>query len=181
MASPLPQGIQLRWALGSAVSASAVTIERAPSSAGPWTTMNLTPQRDGSQFVAVDASAAAGQTYWYRLQTTGTDGSTLTLGQISGTAGQPITQFALTRIAPNPSRDVVQVEFTVPRTASVKVAVLDVAGREVATLASGDHAPGRYQVFWSGDVNGHQAPSGLYFIRMQAPGVQTTHRVAIAR
>ena len=181
VANPVPDGIQLRWELNSPGSFTGLAIERATNANGPWETLNLTAQPDGSGFVAVDASVTAGQTYLYRLTGVSRSGQSTTLGQISGTAGQAITAFALTRVAPNPTKDVTNVEFTVPRTADVKIAVLDVAGRTLATLASGTHTPGRYQVLWSGELGGRKAPSGLYFIRMQAPGIQVTRRVAIAR
>jgi len=181
VANPIASGIELRWELNSPGAFSNLTIERATSATGPWNSLALTTQRDGQEYVAVDASVSDGQTYLYRLTGTSTNGQLTTLGQISGTAGQAITAFALTRVAPNPTKDVTNVEFAVPRTADVKVAVLDVAGRVLATLASGSHAPGRYQVLWSGEIGGRKAPSGLYFVRMQAPGVQLTRRIAIAR
>jgi hypothetical protein len=56
-----------------------------------------------------------------------------------------------------------------------------VQGREVVTLANGQHAPGRYQLSWSGEAHGSRAASGLYFVRMQAPGVQLTRRVILSR
>ncbi len=181
VANTVTDGIELRWGLSAQLSASSIQLQRAPASVGPWEVLNVTPRMDGDQYVAVDGSVADGQTYFYRLQATNSRGVATTLGQISGTAGQPITQFALTRISPNPAKELVQIDFSVPRTANVRISVLDVQGRELAKLADGNHLPGRYSVLWSGQLNGQRAPQGLYFVRMQAPGVQSTRRVAIAR
>ena len=180
VANTTPKGIELRWQLANPGSFTAISVERATSDAGPWDVL-AAPVADADGFTLVDQDVVDGQSYLYRLQGVGARGTVTTLGQITGTAGQPITEFALTRIAPNPSRGQTSVEFTVPRTANIKVAVLDVQGREIATLANGQHAPGRYQLAWSGDAHGRRAASGLYFVRMQAPGVQMTRRVIISR
>jgi hypothetical protein len=181
VANSTPKGIELRWQLANPGSFSSISVERATSDAGPWDVLDLTPAQDADGFTVVDQAVVDGQSYMYRLQGVNARGALTTLGQITGTAGQPITEFAISRIAPNPSRGQTTVEFTVPRSANVKVAVLDVQGREVVTLANGQHAPGRYQLNWSGDAHGSRAASGLYFVRMQAPGVQLTRRVILSR
>ena len=181
VASTIADGIQLRWQVAEPGMFSNVTISRAPSAVGPWTQLSAVPTHDGNAFVVVDNGVTMGETYSYRLQGTTSRGVVTTLGQISATAGAAITQFAVTHVAPNPSKGFVNVEFTVPRAANVKVSIMDVQGRTVATLADGVHSAGRYQATWSGDLNGSKAPSGLYFVRMQAPGVTSTRRVAITR
>lgn len=179
VANAVTDGIELRWQIDNNTSFRNVTLERAPSAIGPWSELSATPSRDGEQYVVVDGDVESGTTYSYRLRATASNGSIVTLGTITGTAGAALTQFAVTRVAPNPSHGDVNVEFTVPQRANVKVTVLDVQGREVATLANGAHVPGRYQVLWSGELNGQKAPSGLYFVRLQAPGVHSVRRVTI--
>lgn len=179
VANAVDGGIQLRWQLGT-TNFSSLGVDRATTSTGPWQTLSLTPTRDGEQYVALDANVTGGQTYFYRL--TGVSGGVRsTLGQISGTAGQTIKEFALTRVSPNPTRSFTSIEFTVPRVAPVKITILDVAGREVAKLADGAHNAGRYQLVWSGEVSGHKASPGMYFVRMQAPGVRATSRISVTR
>ena len=179
IANPVSSGIELKWTMGTSAFTS-LGIDRSTTASGPWQSLGITPKKDGEQYTLIDSDVQAGKTYYYRL--TGVNGGvTQTLGQISGTAGAGITEFALTRVAPNPTRDFTTIEFTVPRSAPVKVSVLDVAGREVARLTDGEHTPGRYQLVWSGEVDGHQASAGMYFIRMQAPGVRSTQRLVLAR
>jgi flagellar hook assembly protein FlgD len=51
----------------------------------------------------------------------------------------------------------------------VKLAVFDVAGREIATLASGAWDAGSHAVRWSGrTASGETARRGVYFVRMAA-------------
>jgi subtilisin family serine protease len=179
IANPVNTGIELKWTMGTNAFTK-LGVDRSATSTGPWQSLGVTPKQNGEQYTLIDTDVQAGKTYFYRL-TGVAGGATQTLGQISGTAGSAITEFALTRVAPNPSRDVTSIEFTVPRSAAVRVSVLDVAGREVARLTDGEHAPGRYQLVWTGEVNGHQASAGMYFIRMQAPGVRSTQRLVLTR
>ena len=56
-------------------------------------------------------------------------------------------------------------EIALPREARIKVAVLDVQGREVAVLARGVYRAGRYVLAWNGKRAGRAATSGLYLVR----------------
>jgi subtilisin family serine protease len=94
---------------------------------------------------------------------------------------KPAKSFALLRLVPNPARGSVEVEFAVPRQASARLAVLDVQGRVVALLADATFRAGRHHLTWSGDGRDGPAPSGLYFVRMEAAGRQWTRRLAIVR
>jgi len=65
----------------------------------------------------------------------------------------------------------------VPRRAHVRLTLLDVQGRELAVLAEGERAPGRYAV----SLDAAALAPGLDFVRMQAPGVDLKQRVVILR
>lgn len=68
---------------------------------------------------------------------------------------------------PNPSRSP-RVAFGLPRGAQVELAVYDLLGRRLATLAKGDMAAGRYTRQWSGRLaDGSEAGSGVYFYRLR--------------
>jgi len=50
----------------------------------------------------------------------------------------------------------------------VKLAVFDLQGREVVTLARGMFEPGAYSRDWNGtDRAGHRMGSGIYFYRLK--------------
>ena len=72
-------------------------------------------------------------------------------------------------------------EITVPREAPVRLSVLDIQGREVATLIDGIYRPGRYQVTWNAKSGRGEAPAGLYFIRYRVPGKEMVRRLVLAR
>ncbi|MBK7367609.1 MAG: hypothetical protein IPJ04_06760 [Candidatus Eisenbacteria bacterium] len=62
----------------------------------------------------------------------------------------------------------------------MRVSVLDVQGREVATLADGAFAAGRHGVAF--DEAGRPLAAGLYFVRMRVSGgPEFTRRIVIAR
>ncbi|MEZ4387251.1 MAG: C25 family cysteine peptidase [Candidatus Krumholzibacteriia bacterium] len=75
--------------------------------------------------------------------------------------------LALAGNHPNPFNPATTIEFAVPRTGEVELAVFDVAGRRVATLVRGVVAAGQHQVVWQGrDDRGLQVASGVYFCRL---------------
>ncbi len=68
---------------------------------------------------------------------------------------------------PNPFNPATTIEFAVPQTGEVELAVFDVAGRRVATLVRGVVTAGHHEVTWQGrDDRGGQVASGVYFCRL---------------
>lgn len=85
--------------------------------------------------------------------------------------------FALAGPAPNPASRRVTIEYALPEPADVTIAVYDVLGRRVATLADGRAEAGRHRA--AAEVG--QMPSGTYFVRMQAEGFRQTRRLTVVR
>lgn len=73
---------------------------------------------------------------------------------------------ALRGVSPNPARGGTTIEYALREAAPVRIDVLDMAGRRVATLEDGDRAAGTYRVPWTGGAT----PPGLYFVRLQVAG-----------
>ncbi|NNE34256.1 MAG: T9SS type A sorting domain-containing protein, partial [Rhodothermales bacterium] len=65
---------------------------------------------------------------------------------------------------PNPFATSTAIEFDVPTTADVRVAVFDILGREVVRLVSEQRQAGSYKENWNADG----LASGVYFLRMEA-------------
>jgi uncharacterized repeat protein (TIGR02543 family) len=91
------------------------------------------------------------------------------------------TELALVRIAPNPTRGAVKMDFTVPRETRVRLVVIDAQGREIASLADAAYRPGRYSVSWDGRTARGDAPPGVYFARLIASDRALVRRFVIAR
>ena len=105
--------------------------------------------------------------------------SAFAITDVTAADGGPVLDLALAAVSPNPAHGTCRVSFALPRTSLVRVSLLDVQGREVAVLASGEHAAGRYRMTWSAAA-GRVSP-GLYFVRMATPGHTLLRRVVILR
>ena len=179
-AAPVTSGIELRWQFSDPGSFSAVTVERAQGPDGPWAAVDVERRDESGVSIALDRSAQGGSTYWYRIAAT-TGATRLTFGPIQATAGEVILDFALSRPLPNPTSGATRVDFAVPRDSRVNLGLYDMQGRRVATLVEGVPPAGRHQAIWNGTVGGRSAPAGMYFVRMQGPGVNLTRRLVVTR
>ena len=75
-------------------------------------------------------------------------------------------------LAPNPFRSTTEITLHVPPSAGpIELCVYDLRGRRIATLVEGEQAPGTRTVVWQGtDNRGERVSSGVYFVRLTAPG-----------
>ncbi|MCX6145412.1 MAG: endo-1,4-beta-xylanase [Ignavibacteriales bacterium] len=94
------------------------------------------------------------------------------------------TDFGLSQNYPNPFNPTTSFEFRLPAGQAgvsssefISLKVVDVLGREVATLVNEHRQPGIYTVRW--DASGF--PSGVYFCRMQAGGFVETKKMVLAK
>ncbi len=78
---------------------------------------------------------------------------------------------------PNPFNPQTSFIVNVPRAASVELAVYDITGRLVRTLHRGDLEPGRHHF----SFNGNDLPSGIYFCRFAAEGVEFTEKMVLMK
>ena len=74
------------------------------------------------------------------------------------------TAFALDQNYPNPFNPRTLIEFALPETREVELAVFDVMGRRVATLVDGVLSAGYHEVAW----NAEHLPTGVYLYRITA-------------
>jgi hypothetical protein len=90
-------------------------------------------------------------------------------------------ELALLPAAPNPMRDATVIRYDLPVEARVRLSVLDLQGRRVASLDEGTRSAGRHSATWSGSGAGGNARPGLYFVRLDALGVSTVRRLVLVR
>jgi hypothetical protein len=94
------------------------------------------------------------------------------------------SEIVLGRAVPNPTRAGASIDFEIAREQSVTLALFDIAGRHVRTLADGAFAAGRHQVGWDGrDEAGRAVSSGVYFYRLRAASssVEISDRLVLRR
>ena len=181
LAESRADGILLRWQFTQPGDVATVTLERATDTEGSWSPITTDLSFEGATTLALDTSAEAGKTYFYRLSVTDRSGLTQRIGL---TSGQRLAAFNghayLSAAAPNPAYRGTSVTFGFGRPEFVRLAVVDASGRRIRTLQEGMMAPGEYARSWDGRTDHFgNAPAGLYFITLQTSEGMRTSRVAL--
>ena len=84
-------------------------------------------------------------------------------------------------IAPNPGHLPLRVDFTLARPGPARLAVYDLAGRELRVLASGVLAAGEHERTWDGSGYAGVAAPGVYFLRLGSGNREVTRRIVLLR
>jgi len=83
---------------------------------------------------------------------------------------------------PNPFNPRVEIAYTLEKPGRVTIRIYDVRGRAVTTLVEATRPAGPDRVVWEGiDDRGSSVASGVYFVRMEAPGHEFQRRLALVR
>lgn len=114
---------------------------------------------------------------WYLAQITEFGGPSGELRRITAnpTAAAPLPSrdggLVLAPPHPSPASGAVGFRFTLPQSATVRLEVIDLAGRRVATPASGPLPAGVHHASWDGRrEDGAEAPAGVYRARLVSDG-----------
>jgi len=103
------------------------------------------------------------------------------LVDVPAAAAAPATS-ALEWARPNPFTHTTRVSFALARAGKVTVDVYSVTGQKVTTLVNADLPAGHYTADWNGrNAIGDLTASGIYYVRLTAPGAHATLRVARIR
>ena len=90
--------------------------------------------------------------------------------------------FSLNGNYPNPFNPSTTIRYAVPEVAHVRLDILDVLGRRVATLVDETQNPGHHQVVWAGlNEGGRTVALGVYFLRLQAGDAVLTQRMLLMK
>jgi hypothetical protein len=84
--------------------------------------------------------------------------------------------------APNPVEGRTTITYALPRGGLVSLAIYDVSGRKVRTLARGDRSAGVHSVAWDRtDEGGHTVQPGVYFTRLDVRGQSLQRKIVTLR
>ena len=90
--------------------------------------------------------------------------------------------LAISGVAPNPFNPRATIGFAVPRTGVIRLQVFDLRGRLVQTLHDGVLEAGHHTAVWNGaDRQGHQAATGVYFMRLNDGRQAVTTKAVLAK
>ncbi len=90
--------------------------------------------------------------------------------------GQP-SGFVLEQNYPNPFNPVTSIQFSIPQSSFVRLAVFTVLGQEVTTLVSEELHPGEYSTSWDAS----EQSSGVYLCRLNAGPFTETRQMVLVR
>ena len=91
-------------------------------------------------------------------------------------------QYALEPAYPDPFNPETVIRFQVPETTTVSVAIYNIAGQKLRTLASDRFEAGLHRLTWDGhDRIGRPMASGVYFYRMKAGSFLATRSLTLLK
>jgi hypothetical protein len=93
-------------------------------------------------------------------------------------AGSPtaVPEMAMA-VRQNPARGGADLQLALPADERVRVTIIDIAGRRVATLAEGMLPAGDHRLRW----DSASSTPGIYFARLEAGGLMISRRIVILR
>lgn len=155
---------------GSVVDPDAFGIQTGPTGGA---TGEVLTRSDGHSIVASARWCTSGPHDSYRIGTT-------YVGYVAALAadGPAVGRANLAPAAPNPSRGSTTLTFALPRADRAVLAVLDLQGRAVRTLTTGERAAGRHTLTWDGrDDAGVATAPGLYLVVLRTGAGTQTRRI----
>lgn len=182
-------GVQLQWKTASEINNYGFYVQRGPSMGGPFADMpgafvaGHGTTADPHTYEYSDASVVPGTTPYYRLRQVNLDG-TQSFSDPIGVAGvssvvvdvRPLI-FEIQSNYPNPFNPSTMIGYQLPAAGNVKLVVYDVAGREVAVLASGMMEAGRHEALF----NAAGLASGIYLCRLEAGGMVAVRKMVLMK
>lgn len=113
-------------------------------------------------------------------------GGIAALGFSGGTAaeaGQAPSMARITGLHPNPFNPSTRIAFTLAKADRVSLRVLNVAGRQVRRLLTGENfSAGHHELSWNGrDDRGRPLPSGAYFVSMRSSSGRDAARTVLIK
>jgi hypothetical protein len=98
--------------------------------------------------------------------------------RVAGFSSNPV----LNQNRPNPFTSMTQLSYALARTSQVSLKVYDASGQLVYTLVDETVGPGYHVAEWHGkSESGSDAPSGIYFCRIQADDFTSTKKMILLR
>lgn len=180
-------GIDLFWETASERNNHGFYIERRLSQANEkWSSLGFVPgngttTRVNNYSYFDKESLVKNSTYQYRLRQVDVDG-VVTCDNISEVVEVYYGEALTLQNNPNPFTESTMILFNISEKSNVTVEVIDIFGKVVKTLKTGQLAPGQYTTNWNGDnESGITVPSGTYLCRITANNNVQTIKMSLIR
>jgi photosystem II stability/assembly factor-like uncharacterized protein len=96
---------------------------------------------------------------------------------ITNLSSETPSSFSLSQNYPNPFNPVTNIEFSVPKSSFVKLAVFDITGREIETLVNQNMTAGTYKADWDAS----RYSSGIYFYTISSESYRETKKMMLVK
>jgi len=92
------------------------------------------------------------------------------------------TVYALSQNYPNPFNPTTTIDYSIPKSGNVEIAIFNIAGQKVRTLVSQKQDAGFYKVVWDGhNDTGESVASGLYFYRLVSGSFSNIEKMTLVK
>lgn len=197
--------ITLRWITESELNNLGFEIRRAMECEGEYQLISSyrdNPQLRGKgnsttrcEYTYTDQSVSNGHTYWYKLIDVDTRGFIFShgpicvqanLGELLSLPTRIPAEFNLHQNYPNPFNPRTTIRFDIPGIESgatdARLCIFNSLGNLVKVLYDGKIGSGSFEVEWDGICDsGILAPSGIYFVNLQAAGHNRIMRMTLVK
>ena len=177
------QGVQLDWKTSNETGNLGFDVLRSSTKSGPYQAINdglIASRRDGI-YSFVDSTAAAGRTYFYKLEDIDRGGIRTQSDVLQITVNVP-KEFMLLQNYPNPFNPKTKIRFQLPQAVETRIGIFNIRGQHVRTLIHEPLEPGYHDIEWDGR-NDESLPvsSGIYYYRIQAGEYTSTKKMVLIK
>jgi hypothetical protein len=154
-------------------------IYRKSGLSGPWALIASTSQ-NVHQYID---PAPVGDTVFYRIQSEDDQGKLscfsdeVSIGDGKPSPPENAYAFYLNQNFPNPFNPVTGISFSLSNQTFVKLKVYNLLGQEIAVIYEGILSAGAHKYNW----NAADFPSGVYFYRLETPGITLSRKMVFAK
>ncbi len=179
-ASSKQNSIELKWNTATEVNNYGFEIERRETNS-QFTKVGFVAGSGASssshQYSYADRGIPAGR-YVYRIKQIDKNGAFKYTQTVEVEVGLAPKQFSLSQNYPDPFNPTTTIEFSVPQDGRAVLKIVDMLGRDVATLFEGEAKSGFYQrvVF-----DATKVASGVYFSRLEFGGKQQVKKMVLMK
>ena len=181
-AAAVDGGVEVRWELRSDEAVESFTLYRREEGAALPIEVAHGPAGGSSQSY-LDTSVEGGKTYHYELVIRAVAGGEFR-SQIA-TVSTGALMLSLGQNHPNPFNPQTVIPYDLPhsmRQERVRLWIIDISGRIVATLVDEEQGGGPYRVTWQGrDDHGDAVSSGVYFYVLDVGGERRTKKLVLLK
>jgi len=149
----------------------------------PTSSAGLTPVVEGGTLVQIDNTGESSR--WYvdvDIAAAGTTTVTAFFEAQSGVPEFPTMGLVVHPGYPNPFNPSTVLSYSLPDTGHVRVAIIDLHGREIALLVDEVQGSGKQSIVWHGlDSAGQAVSSGTYIVHVRSGGKVRTTKITLAK